>query len=374
MTAQSPQETSAWQSVTDPSTVVFNGDGSRAYITDAADENITVLNTATSAVVATIPVGHRLDDIAVTPDGAKVYGTDTFGRTVVDVTVASGAVTTIAATINPERLTINAAGTKAYVVEQGMNSVSVVDTATDTITATIPAGVNAQYVALYNGPSGQCPCSVFSPFSAPSTADSGDPYGVVLGVKVSPSAAGWIDGVRFYKSAANTGTHTGALWTSDGTLMASGTFTGESLSGWQTLTFANLVPVKAGATYVVSYYAPNGHYAYDTGYFINGPAGQAPITAVANSDGGNGVYTYNGASAFPSYSYNAANYWVDVVFDNGGVPTTPPTVTGTTPKSGATGVSAAGAVTATFSAPVDHAHRDALEQRRRPVGDRHVHQ
>lgn len=339
--------------VTDPSTVVFNGDGSRAYITDTADENITVLNTATSAVVATIPVGHPLDDIAVTPDGAKVYGTDTFGRTIVVVNVASGAVSTIAATINPERLTINAAGTKAYVVEQGMNSVSVVDTATDTITATIPAGVNAQYVALYNGPSGQCPCSVFSPFSAPSTADSGDPYGVVLGVKVSPSAAGWIDGVRFYKSAANTGTHTGALWTSDGSLMATGTFTGESPSGWQTLMFAHPVPVKEGSTYVASYYAPNGHYAYDTGYFVNGPAGQAPITASAAGADGNGVYTYNGASAFPSYSYNAANYWVDVVFDDHGVPTTPPTVTDTSPKSGATGVSATGAVTATFSAPVD---------------------
>jgi len=341
--------------VADASTVVFNGDGSRAYITDYADENITVLDTATNAVVATIPVGHQLDDIAVTPDGAKVYGTDTFGQTIVAVTVASGAVSTIAATRNPERLTINAAGTKAYVVEQGMNSVSVLDTATNTITATIPAGVNAQYVALYNGPSGQCPCSVFSPFSAPATPDSGDPYGVVLGVKVSSSTAGWIDGVRFYKSAANTGTHTGALWTSDGTLMATGTFTGESLSGWQTLMFANPVPVKAGSTYVASYYAPNGRYAYDAGYFANGPAGQAPITAVDGSAGGNGVYTYNGPSAFPSYSYNAANYWVDVVVDNSGAPTTPPTVTTTTPNSGATGVSGAGAVTATFSAPVDPA-------------------
>ena len=35
-------------------------------------------------------------------------------------------------------------------------------------------------------------------------------------------------GVRFYKSAANIGTHVGSLWTATGDLLASGTFTNES--------------------------------------------------------------------------------------------------------------------------------------------------
>jgi hypothetical protein len=173
---------------------------------------------------------------------------------------------------------------------------------------------------------------------------------------VSPSVAGRIYGVRFYKSSANTGTHTGSLWTADGTLLATGTFNGETASGWQTLMFATPVPVKPGVTYIASYYAPNGHYSYDGGYFAAGSAGQAPITAPANgTSGGNGVYSYGGASAFPDSTYNATNYWVDVVFDSAGIPTTSPTVTGTTPNTGSTGVDATTAVSATFSAPLDPA-------------------
>jgi hypothetical protein len=45
----------------------------------------------------------------------------------------------------------------------------------------------------------------------------------------------------------------------------------------------------------------------------------SPLTALANgTDGPNGLYRY-GASAFPTNSFGAANYWVDVVF----VPGTP---------------------------------------------------
>ncbi|WP_344659660.1 DUF4082 domain-containing protein [Catenulispora subtropica] len=208
--------------------------------------------------------------------------------------------------------------------------------------------------AASGGGDGQCPCSVFPADSVPGTPDSGDFFGVVLGVKVVPASAGRIQGIRFYKSSANTGTHTGSLWASDGTLLATGTFTGETATGWQTLMFANPVPVRPDTTYIASYYAPNGHYAYDTGYFMNGGAGAAPITAPSDdAGGGNGVYTYGGATAFPHYSYNAANYWVDVVYDDADVPTDAPTVVDTTPGDEATKVAGTTPVSATFSAPVD---------------------
>lgn len=201
---------------------------------------------------------------------------------------------------------------------------------------------------------GPCPCSIFPATSVPDDPDSGTYFPVVLGVKVVPSSAGWIQGVRFYKASANTGTHTGSLWTSDGTLLATGTFTNETASGWQTLMFQTPVPVRAGATYVASYYAPNGHYAYSVGYFLNGPAGPTSIVAPSDSAaGGNGVYSDNGAAAFPNSSYNAANYWVDVIYDDGGVPTAPPTVTSHTPADNATQVPGTTPVSATFSAPVD---------------------
>ncbi|MFD0633453.1 DUF4082 domain-containing protein [Catenulispora yoronensis] len=316
---------------------------------------MTVIDTATSSVRSTIPVGKNPQGVAAAPDGSKLYVSDHDDQAVSVVDPVAGTLTsTIPGRPGPQEVTMNSAGTEAYVVNQGDSSVSMIDTGTDTISATVSVGANTQHVALYDGTAGQCPCSIFPAWSAPTTADSGDPYGVVLGVKVSPSASGRIEGVRFYKSAANSGTHTGSFWTSDGTLLATGTFTGETATGWQTLMFANPVAVKAGGTYIASYYAPNGHYAYDTGYFINDPAGRAPITALADSaGGGNGVYSYNSASAFPAYTYNAVNYWVDVVFDGANVPTSPPDVTGTSPTAGASGAASTTAVSATFSAPMD---------------------
>ena len=49
-----------------------------------------------------------------------------------------------------------------------------------------------------------------------------------------PTVSGTVTGVRFYKAAANTGTHIGSLWSATGTQLASATFTNETASGWQT--------------------------------------------------------------------------------------------------------------------------------------------
>ena len=51
------------------------------------------------------------------------------------------------------------------------------------------------------------------------------------------------------------------MWSSTGALLATGTFTGESASGWQELDFSSPVAVTAGTTYVASYHTDAGHYA-----------------------------------------------------------------------------------------------------------------
>ena len=71
-----------------------------------------------------------------------------------------------------------------------------------------------------------------------------------LGLQFQASSDGMVTGVRFYKETDNTGTHTGSLWTATGTLLATGTFTGESASGWQELDFSTPVAVTAGPTYI----------------------------------------------------------------------------------------------------------------------------
>jgi hypothetical protein len=73
------------------------------------------------------------------------------------------------------------------------------------------------------------------------------------------------------------------------------------------------VSVTAGTTYVASYFAPNGHYSVTSGG-LSSAIDNGPLHSIANSASGNGVYAYASASTFPSGTYGAANYWVDVMY------------------------------------------------------------
>jgi len=167
-------------------------------------------------------------------------------------------------------------------------------------------------------------------FATPSTVDSGDTTAVELGVKFTADYSGSITGIRFYKAAANTGTHTGSLWSASGTRLAQTTFTDESASGWQTATFASPVPITAGTTYVASYFAPNGHYSVTSSGLASG-VDNAPLHAVANTTSRNGVFAYGSASLFPTASFSASSYGVDVFL---AAPAAPGAVSGVTATAG----------------------------------------
>ncbi|HTQ50836.1 MAG TPA: N,N-dimethylformamidase beta subunit family domain-containing protein, partial [Candidatus Acidoferrales bacterium] len=151
--------------------------------------------------------------------------------------------------------------------------------------------------------------------SQPARPDDGADTSVELGVKFRSDVAGYITGVRFYKASANTGTHLGDLWTSNGTLLATATFSGETASGWQQVNFGSPVAINANTVYVGSYHCPGGHYSEDDNYFASGGVDNPPLHALADGvSGPDGVYAYGSGSIFPSQGYMAANYWVDVVF------------------------------------------------------------
>ena len=57
-----------------------------------------------------------------------------------------------------------------------------------------------------------CPCSLLETTTHAGLSDSGDSGAVTLGLKFSPTVDGFVKGLRYYRDAANTGTHTGALW------------------------------------------------------------------------------------------------------------------------------------------------------------------
>jgi hypothetical protein len=132
-------------------------------------------------------------------------------------------------------------------------------------------------------------------------------------VKFTSYVAGQVRGIRFYKSTANTGPHLVSLWTSSGSLLAQATASNESASGWQEVPFASPVPIAANTIYVASYFAANGHYSA-TNQGIVGSIDNPPLHAVANATSPNGLYNYNPTSIFPTSTYLATNYWVDVLF------------------------------------------------------------
>jgi hypothetical protein len=155
--------------------------------------------------------------------------------------------------------------------------------------------------------------SLFDPSMAPSVASTTDPHAVELGFKFTTSSAGEVTGLRFYKGDENTGAHVADLWSSTGTLLASADFTGETPSGWQQVNFASPVQVTAGATYVASYHT-DGDYAADPNFFSTAHSNGALTAPSSSSSGGNGVFAYGGSSLFPTDSFNATSYGVDVLF------------------------------------------------------------
>ena len=154
--------------------------------------------------------------------------------------------------------------------------------------------------------------------ATPGVVDAGDNSAVNLGVKFRSVVAGQITGLRFYKSAGNTGTHVGSLYAAGGAPLAQATFSSESASGWQTVTFASPVTITANTTYVAAYLAPNGGYSATGGAFSAGAIANPPLTAISNDEALNGVYAYSASPTFPASSWNATNYWVDVLFAPGG--------------------------------------------------------
>ncbi len=160
------------------------------------------------------------------------------------------------------------------------------------------------------------PCTLFGS-SVPTTSDAGPDSPVKVATKFHVDTYGFATGVRFYKSAANTGTHVGQLWAymdaGHRYLLDSVTFTGETASGWQTAQFAKPIALKPNMSYLVSYTAPTGHFAFDNHYYDS-----VPTTSPIQVESPGGLYTYTGGTPLtdpPIGPSTNANYYVDITFE-----------------------------------------------------------
>ena len=287
-------------------------------------------NAATSSAI-TIAFSEALNASTVTSSTVQLLD----GATPVSASVTYNAanntvtITPTAALANSKTYTISILGGTSGVKDVAGNALAQAFTSSFTTAAATVASSS----------------SIWSNTTVPVSVDAGDGAAVNLGVKFTADTSGFITGIKFYKSVANTGVHTASLWSSSGQLLATGTFVGETASGWQTVIFSSPVAITAGTTYVASYFAPNGHYAVNRSAF-NTPFTSGHLTVSANG----GVFTYGTSSAFPTQSIQASNYWVDVVLSTTPpVDNTPPTVTSTSPAGGATNAATSSAITIAFS-------------------------
>ncbi|MFY0576482.1 DUF4082 domain-containing protein [Cystobacter fuscus] len=140
--------------------------------------------------------------------------------------------------------------------------------------------------------------SLFGASAVPAVAAADDGAAVELGVRFRSDAPGRIMGVRFYKGAGNTGTHTGSLWSASGALLATATFQDETASGWQEVRFATPVAIAADTDYVASYHAPAGHYAATNKGFTSA-LDAPPLHAPASGTGAATASTTTARAAFP---------------------------------------------------------------------------
>ncbi len=163
----------------------------------------------------------------------------------------------------------------------------------------------------------------------------------------------------------------GNLWAADGTPLATATFTNETATGWQQVDFRDtggdqrqyrLRGVLPCAEWRLCGQRPPTSPRQDSTIRRSMPWRMAKAGAMA-------CICY-GPGGFPNQSYNASNYWVDVVFtDTTGPDTTPPAVTSTAPSDGATNVAIGTAVTATFSEALDPATITTATFELRDAGD-----
>jgi hypothetical protein len=193
-----------------------------------------------------------------------------------------------------------------------------------------------------------CPCTVYNGSAVSTTATTSNETAVTLGVNIKVDTRGYIDGLRFYKEIESTAaTHTIALYTASGTLLATGSTAAETGSGWQTATFATPVYVVPGQNYRIAYTVPDGQYVHSSDLTADAGSGLIHIL----QDGS--YYTYS-ANTFPSSkSLSGYNYWIDPIFTETAIYTPPFTILTAQPIDQAYGVDTHKPIALTFTQAID---------------------
>mgnify|MGYP001810588087 CR=1 FL=1 len=137
----------------DASGIVVSPDGSKVYVSNTLDYSVSVINTTTNSVDATIPLGGGSPfDLAITPDGSKVYVASTNMNNTVTVlnTINNSVITTLTVGYIPEFLCISPDGSKVYVANAGEESIYIINTSTNIVSDSFTVSGNPSAIEISN--------------------------------------------------------------------------------------------------------------------------------------------------------------------------------------------------------------------------------
>ncbi|MDQ1274796.1 MAG: hypothetical protein QG610_368, partial [Euryarchaeota archaeon] len=133
----------------DPAGVVINPNGTKVYVANAHSNDVSVIDTATNNVTSTVPVGSSPQGIAVSPNGKKVYVANLGSNTVSVIdTTSNSVISTVKTGRNPAGVAVSPDGKKTYVTNYGDKTVSVISTATNKVTATVSVGKGPREITV----------------------------------------------------------------------------------------------------------------------------------------------------------------------------------------------------------------------------------
>lgn len=131
-----------------------------AYVPNEGSDTVSVIDTANNTVVTNIPVALNPIRLAVTPDRKKVYvACHAADRVSVIATESNKVIKTIVVGDVPAEVLVTPSGNRVYVPNAGTQqggpgTISVINTATDTVITNLPAGFNCRAIAWVSNAAG----------------------------------------------------------------------------------------------------------------------------------------------------------------------------------------------------------------------------
>jgi YVTN family beta-propeller protein len=130
-----------------PTSLCYNSVNNRVYVLHTGTaQSISVLDGPSNSIVGTISVGPYAQDLCYNPENNKVYCSNMYGNSVSVIDGATNSViTTVTTGAGPGAVFYYAPTNRVYVANTVGFSVTVIDGATNAVLATIPANVPARF-------------------------------------------------------------------------------------------------------------------------------------------------------------------------------------------------------------------------------------